>query len=390
MKKKIKYKKYKLLIYLIIFFFHIFFIKIKSFLIPYILNNEYNSIENYLKTCNYSGSFYYAKSDSSNAPKISIISPVFNTGKFAIRLLRSIQYQNFNDIEIILIDDCSIDNSLELIKIYQKEDHRIKLIKNKRNKGTFSSRVLGILKSKGNYIIMPDPDDILLENSLKYFYNFSKKYDFELLRFNLYLSYGNTFFEGITKNLESRPIYQPELSSYLFYGMGFLKQIDFNVSNKFIKREALLRALNIFPQEDLNLYMSRLEDGLLNFVLYRTAKSLFFLKRFGYYYIRNNIISGKYKKGYLHSYINCIFIYIINVFNYSKNTKYEKDMANELFRNLIYIRGIKFLISSTQKNSSFFIDIINALNSNEFFLYKYKTFLNYFKNFLYNQTIKII
>ena len=81
---------------------------------------------------------------------------------------------------------------------------------------------------------------------------------------------------------------------------------------------------------------------------------------------------------------------IINVFNYSKNTKYEKDMANELFRNLIYIRGIKFLISSTQKNSSFFIDIINALNSNEFFLYKYKTFLNYFKNFLYNQTIKII
>ena len=104
MKKKIKYKKYKLLIYLIIFFFHIFFIKIKSFLIPYILNNEYNSIENYLKTCNYSGSFYYAKSDSSNAPKISIISPVFNTGKFAIRLLRSIQYQNFNDIEIILTD----------------------------------------------------------------------------------------------------------------------------------------------------------------------------------------------------------------------------------------------------------------------------------------------
>ena len=265
-----------------------------------------------MKTCNYSGSFYYAKSDSSNAPKISIISPVFNTGKFAIRLLRSIQYQNFNDIEIILIDDCSIDNSLELIKIYQKEDHRIKLIKNKRNKGTFSSRVLGILKSKGNYIIMPDPDDILLENSLKYFYNFSKKYDFELLRFNLYLSYGNTFFEGITKNLESRPIYQPELSSYLFYGMGFLKQIDFNISNKFIKREALLRALNIFPQEDLNLYMSRLEDGLLNFVLYRTAKSLFFLKRFGYYYIRNNIISGKYKKGYLHSYINCIFIYVIH------------------------------------------------------------------------------
>ena len=74
---------------------------------------------------------------------------------------------------------------------------------------------------------------------------------------------------------------------------------------------------------------------------------------------------------------------IINVFNYSKNTKYEKDMANELFRNLVYIRGIKFLISSTQKNSSFFIDIINALNSNEFFLYIESNFFDALFNIFY-------
>ena len=368
MNRKIKYKKYKLFINLIIIIYHIYFVKIKYFIIPLILNNEYKTIENYLKTCSNSSYFNYTKADKSKFPKISIISPVFNTGKFAIRLLRSIQYQNFNDIEIILIDDCSIDNSLELIKKYQTEDNRIRIIKNKKNKGTFSSRNLGILKSKGNYILLSDPDDILLENSLKYFYHFSKKHDFELLRFNIYLNYGNTFFGDITKNLESRPIYQPELSTYLFYGLGFLKQIDFNISNKFIKREALLRALNFFPQKDLNMYFSTFDDGLLNYILYRTAKSSFFLKRFGYYYITNNIVNNKYKKGYLHSYINCIFIYIINVFNYSKNIKFEKDVINELFKDLIYNRGINYFLSSKPRNPNFIIDIINTLNSNEFFL----------------------
>ncbi len=274
-----------------------------------------------------------------------------------------------------------------IIKKYQNEDNRIIIIKNKRNKGTFASRILGILKSKGDYIIMSDADDILLENSLKYFYSFSKKHDYELLRFNLYLNYGKTFFGEITNHIESRPIYQPELSTYLFYGLGFLKQIDFNVSNKFIKRETLLRALNVFPKKDLNMYMSTYEDGLLNYILYRASKSFFFLKRFGYYYIRNNFIKKEYKKGYLHSFTNCLFTYIINVFNYSKNTKLEKDMINELFRKYIYSRGIKFFLSSTQKKPNFFIDIINTLNSDEFFLYKYKTFLIYIKNFLLNQTI---
>ena len=92
-----------------------------------------------------------------------------------------------------------------------------------------------------------------------------------------------TFFGNIIQNLESRPIYQPELSNYIFYGFGFLKQIDFNIWNKFIKREALIRALNLLPKSGLNLCMSGYEDQLLNYILYRAAKSSFLLKKFGYY-----------------------------------------------------------------------------------------------------------
>ena len=110
---------------------------------------EFYKIEKYLKICNKKKKFKeFKKIDS---PKISIISPIYNSEKFLLRFLKSIQSQNFNDLEIILVDDCSIDNSIELIKQYQKMDQRILLIKNKKNKGTFMSRNLGALYSKGQY-----------------------------------------------------------------------------------------------------------------------------------------------------------------------------------------------------------------------------------------------
>ena len=53
-----------------------------------------------------------------------------------------------------------------------------------------------------------------------------------MIRFNIYRD-GTLFFKEIVNELKSEPIYQPQLSKYLFYGLGFLKQIDFNLSNKF-------------------------------------------------------------------------------------------------------------------------------------------------------------
>ena len=350
--------------------------------------SQYNKIENYLKLCSGSEFINPKTFNISNDPKISIISPIFNTGKFVQRFLKSIQYQNFNDLEIILIDDCSNDNSVELIKKYQKEEKRIRLILNKINKGTFASRNIGILKSKGNYIMIPDPDDILLENCLKYFYYFSIKYNYEFLRFNVYLNYGKSFFGAITDNLESRPIYQPELSTYIFYGLGYLRQIDYNICNKFIKREALIRGLNTLDKNYLNIYMTVHEDGLLNFILYRFGKSTYFLKKFGYYYIKNN-----YKKrGGYHNFNNIKyrFIHLMHVFNNTKNTKYEKDMTNEIFNRLIYKKRRKLRLYRLKKEPNFFIDNINILNRNEYFEIKYKKYLNTFSLYFSKRIHKYI
>ena len=342
------------------------------------MNNEYSKIEKYLKICTKLRHINITKITELNTPKISLISPVYNTGRFVLRFLRSIQFQKFNDIEIILIDDFSKDNSVQLIKEYQNEDKRIKLIRNKKNKGTFSSRNIGILKSKGEYIMMPDPDDILLENSLEYFYNFAKKYNYELIRFNIYLNFGKSFFGQITRKLESRSIFQPELSTYLFYGLKYLHQVDFNICNKFIKREAIIRALKIISINDLNIYMTCHEDGLLNFLLYRTAKSFYFIKKFGYYYIMNNY---KHRKYFTFNNIKFSFIHIMNIFNLTKNSKKEKDMVNEIFKRLVYKKKLKNRLYLIKRQPNFFINSINALKNNEFISFKYKKYLNFFLSY---------
>ena len=84
-------------------------------------------------------------------PKISAIIPIYNGGKYLHYSLRSIQNQKMKDIEIIIIDDCSTDNSLDIIEKYMKEDERIRLIKNIENRKILYSKSLSVLNSKGKY-----------------------------------------------------------------------------------------------------------------------------------------------------------------------------------------------------------------------------------------------
>ena len=123
-------------------------------------------------------------------PKISVISPVYNREKYIFRFIRSIQIQNFYNLEMIFIDDNSSNKSVKLINKYMKKDKRIKLIKNRKNRGTFKARNIGALYSKGKYMIIPDPDDILSNNILNVCYNYAEKYKYDIIRFNIYLGRG--------------------------------------------------------------------------------------------------------------------------------------------------------------------------------------------------------
>ena len=116
-------------------------------------------------------------------PKISLIIPVFNQENYLIPLYISIKNQSLKEIEIIFVDDASTDNSSNIIKKINEKDERIVLLKNKINKRTFYSRKLGSFYSKGEYILIIDPDDLLLNNILEKAYETSKYYNLDLLQY---------------------------------------------------------------------------------------------------------------------------------------------------------------------------------------------------------------
>ena len=95
--------------------------------------------------------YYYQKELN---PKISFIIPVFNKMKFLSICIKSIQNQSFKEIELIIIDDHSADNSIKIIEKFKKVDRRIYLIKNRKNMGTLYSRYIGSINSKGSYFFL--------------------------------------------------------------------------------------------------------------------------------------------------------------------------------------------------------------------------------------------
>ena len=93
--------------------------------------------------------------------KISVIIPAYNSSLHLRECLDSIVHQTHKDLEIILVDDCSSDNTYEIMREYAAKDNRIILIKNPSNIGAGASRNVGLENSTGNYVTFVDSDDFL-------------------------------------------------------------------------------------------------------------------------------------------------------------------------------------------------------------------------------------
>lgn len=104
---------------------------------------------------------------------ISIVSTLYNYKKYVGDMIESVLKQTYINWELIIVDDCSLDNPYEIISRYK--DDRIKYIKLERNMGYSYAKNHGIIKSMGKYITMIDSDDMLTEKSLEIRYNALKK-----------------------------------------------------------------------------------------------------------------------------------------------------------------------------------------------------------------------
>ena len=118
--------------------------------------------------------------------KISVIIPVYNTEKYLGKCLESVCNQTLSDIEIICVNDCSPDGSLEILKKYACKDDRVKIIDFKENKGAAAARNAGMEVANGEYIGFVDSDDWVDSDFYEKLYNAAVKFDADVAKGDIY------------------------------------------------------------------------------------------------------------------------------------------------------------------------------------------------------------
>ena len=304
-------------------------------------NNEYNNVQEYYKMIQDHALYDKGKIyNPSGNPKISIILPVYNGEAFLQETLISIQNQDFKDIEIIIIDDKSTDNSTILIKELMKTEPRILFYQNEENKGPLYTKKKGILAAKGKYVMIIDDDDKFLQrDAFTSLYEEAEKFNLDILEFKSILSTSLLNIDQYNKTGKENYsiLYQNELNNYMYFPgfLGVIEKYDNKKVNHFVKTILYVNILEQIDDKYFNIRINYYEDYMFFFLLTRNAKSLKKIDRI--FYLKEKVIfsddskknhrkNERLKEGFNYlcfAYLN----YIQFLFDKTKNTVEDKKIA---------------------------------------------------------------
>jgi glycosyltransferase involved in cell wall biosynthesis len=233
-------------------------------------------------------------------PLFSIVVPVYNVERYIQVCLDSIQTQTYRDFEVIVVNDCTPDNSMELIKEYANKDNRFRIVEHTVNKGLVAARDTGVTTASGQYIIFVDSDDWIEQNQLEELSDCISKYDEpDVLLFGLYLSHNGKSSKvplqvhaGLYKNDK---LHELQTQMLQFSALNHQRIVAPNVYTKVYKREVI----NVFSHK-IPLDITIGEDVPRSYPCLLKAKSLFVLDKHLYHYRMNQgSMSMKYSPKYL-------------------------------------------------------------------------------------------
>ena len=320
------------------------------------LSKGRNYIDNCLKEISLNKQTNFSKV---NDPLISVIIPVFNCEKTIKMAIKSIQNQKIKEIEIILVNDFSNDNSLSIIQELQKTDLRISIINNNKNYGILYSRCVGVLISKGKFIFALNNDDMFFgEDILDDISKEAIKHNHDIISFkSVYVhSYNSSiyqmkdgFFTNYTNNFI---LHQPMLGSYLVSENGGVWSNDYTIWGKCIKTEIYKQAVNSTGIKRYSTYINWGEDASMVFILFNIAQSFLFVHNYGIIHIQKHSFESKkdYNKNNFYGEVFLIDI----IYDFSKNdtdknlavyhalyTKRNYDLTSETYKNdLPYLKSV--------------------------------------------------
>ena len=185
----------------------------------------------------------------SKNPKITVVISVYNREKYIKASIKSVQNQKMKDLEIIVVDDGSTDNSVKYIKSSQEEDPRIILLQNKKNMGPLYSKSRGVLDAKGEYIYILDSDDMIgIDDYLEVLYDKAKKGNYD-------------FVESVYVKIDTKRKYIARMRNFKYF--LWTKLIKTNLYKDIIKK---------IGNDILNRGIVQEDDTIINYFLYDKTK----------------------------------------------------------------------------------------------------------------------
>lgn len=211
-------------------------------------------------------------------PKISIIIPIYNAEKFLSHCIDSILEQSYINLEILLVNDGSTDNSLSICEYYALKDNRIKVF-TQINKGVSAARNLGLLHAKGEWIYFMDADDCLINTLFLDFKSILlKNKTIDIFKFGYVVKSDKT--QTVICDHSSYLLFDTE--DMLYYNeknsyYGFLWNTLF--------RRSLISDLKFIQ------YITWCEDHIFSFSLFSKAKTMYISDKYYYVYYQSNSFS---------------------------------------------------------------------------------------------------
>ena len=333
-------------------------------------------IRNCLDGVLYSNNFSY-----SDNPKVSAVIPVYNSGHFINKAIKSIQNQNIFELEIILINDFSKDDTLSVLEKIQKEDSRIKIIKNKKNMGILYSRSIGALSAKGKYIFPLDNDDMFLDRDVfKTITNIADFENIDLLEFKaISVSNGTNL---LNRKISDRAfmshklnviMVQPELGDYPLSPGDKIGQLNFQdvyIWSKCIKTKIYQKTLNFLGKDKYTRFMIGHEDVVINFALFNTAESFKFIGKYGIFRIYRKGSANKATDA-LNQNLKNLFLADI-VISYLKKSNERIKLVYYLIYNVLNLKLLRNILNQNEYNRKVFKSCFDKFFNCNYIPEKYK------------------
>lgn len=207
--------------------------------------------------------------------KVSVIIPVYNVEPFVERCIRSLLEQTLQEIELIVVDDCSPDNSVAIIqRIVEEYPHRlVKFVVHETNKGLPAARNTGLQIATGEYIFHCDSDDFVEPDMLKTLYDAAREKDADIVWCDWFLSF--------EKN--ERYMKQPQYASSMEALKGMLSGVmKYNVWNKLIRRKLYTDYAISFPAG------YGMGEDMTVIKLFAYAQTVTYIPKAFYHYVKLN------------------------------------------------------------------------------------------------------